>query len=93
MRWKTAYDAGEVATVFFLRIYGRAIFRQADTPAARVTALSMIAGLLPSHTRRFEESQAPHQFSTPIPLCLAAFTAAAIGPRMWCWSLRLAPAF
>ena len=78
--WKAAYDACEAATVLFLRKYGRAIFRQADTPTARLAALSKISGLLPSHTRRSEESQALQQFSTPIPLGLAALNAAAIGP-------------
>ena len=78
--WKTAYDACEAATVLFLRKYGRAMFCQADTPVARLAALSKIAGLLPSHTRRSEESWALQQFSTPVPLGLAALTAAAIGP-------------
>jgi len=32
--WKAAYEACEVATVLFLRKYGRAIFRQADAPVA-----------------------------------------------------------
>ena len=74
--WKASYEACEAATVLFLRKYGRAIFRQDDTPAARLTALSKIAGLLPSHTRRSEESQALQQFSTPVPLGFAALTAA-----------------
>jgi predicted RNA methylase len=42
--------------------------------------VSKIAGLLPTHTRRSEESQAMQQFSTPAPLGLAAMTAAAITP-------------
>ena len=42
--------------------------------------LAKIAGLLPTHTRRSEESQAFQQFSTPIALGLAASTAAAITP-------------
>ncbi|NTT87630.1 strawberry notch family protein [Tabrizicola fusiformis] len=78
--WKAGYDACEAATVLFLRKYGRTIFRQAGAPAARLAALSKISGLLPSHTRRSEESQALQQFSSPIPLGLAALTAAAIGP-------------
>ena len=76
--WKTAYEACEAATVLFLRKCGRAIFRQSDAPLARLAALSKITGLLPSHTRRSEESQALQQFSTPIPLGFAALTAAAI---------------
>ena len=76
--WKAAYEACEVATVLFLRKYGQALFRKAETPHARLAALAKIAGLLPSHTRRSEESQALQQFSTPIPLGSAAVTAAAI---------------
>ncbi|BAI96857.1 methylase [Sphingobium sp. TA15] len=78
--WKSGYDACEVATVLFLRKYGPALFRKAASPAARLSALAKIAGLLPTHTRRSEESQALQQFSTPIPLGLAAMTAAAIMP-------------
>ena len=55
--WKVGYDACEAATVLFLRKYGRAIFRPADTPTARLAALSKISSLLPSHTRRSEESR------------------------------------
>ena len=32
--WKTAYDACEAATVLFLRKYGKALFRKADSPAS-----------------------------------------------------------
>ena len=79
--WKTAYEACEGVTVLFLRKYGRALFRKAGTPAARLSALSKITGLLPTHTRRSEEAQALQQFSTPIPLGLAAIAAAAITPH------------
>ncbi|RWG08852.1 MAG: methylase, partial [Mesorhizobium sp.] len=78
--WKQAYEACEAATVLFLRKYGNTLFRKAATPALRLSALSKIAALLPTHTRRSEESQAFQQFSTPIPLGLLAATAAAIAP-------------
>lgn len=78
--WKTAYEACEVATVLFLRKYGKALFRKAASPAERLSVLTRIADLLPTHTRRSEESQALQQFSTPVPLGLAALTAAAISP-------------
>ncbi|MCX5519326.1 strawberry notch family protein [Kaistia defluvii] len=78
--WKLAYEACEVATVLFLRKYGKALFRKAASPAARISVLAKIAGLLPTQTRRSEESQSFQQFSTPIPLGLAALTAAAITP-------------
>ncbi|WGF91024.1 strawberry notch-like NTP hydrolase domain-containing protein [Marinivivus vitaminiproducens] len=79
--WKTAYEAGEVATVLFLRKYGPALFRKAGTPALRLAAFERLARLLPTHTRRSEESQALQQFSTPLPLGLAALTAAALTPN------------
>lgn len=78
--WKTAYEACEVATVLFLRKYGKALFRKAASPDARLSVLTRIVDLLPTHTRRSEESQALQQFSTPLPLGLAARTAAAISP-------------
>jgi len=79
--WKAGYEACEVATVLFLRKYGKALFRKADSPATRLSVLSRIVGLLPTHTRRCEESQARQQFSTPLPLGLAALTATAITPN------------
>jgi len=78
--WKTAYDACEAATILFLRKYGTALFRKAASPVAALPMLAKIASLLPTHTHRSEESQALQQFSTPIPLGVAACTAAAITP-------------
>jgi len=78
--WKTAYEACEVATVLFLRKYGKALFRKAASPASRLSVLTKIVRLLPTHTRRSEESQALQQFSTPVPLGLAALTAASLSP-------------
>ncbi len=78
--WKLAYEACEVATVLFLRKYGNALFRKAASPASRLDLLVKIAGLLPTQTRRSEESQSFQQFSTPLPLGLAALTAATITP-------------
>ena len=78
--WKTAYDACEAATVLFLRKYGKALLRKAGSPAAALPLLAKIALLLPTHTRRSAESEAFQQFSTPIPLGLAALTAAAVTP-------------
>ncbi|MFG1423100.1 strawberry notch family protein [Xanthobacter sp. VTT E-85238] len=78
--WKSAYEAGEVATVLFLRKYGNALFRKAGSPAAALPMLSKVANLLPTHTRRSEESQAFQQFSTPLSLGMAALTAAVVTP-------------
>ena len=76
--WKAAYDACEAATVLFLRKFGKPLFRKAGSPASRLSALTKIVALLPTHTRRSEEAQAFQQFSTPIPLGLAALTAATL---------------
>ncbi len=78
--WKTAYDACEAATVLFVRKFGRAMRSRAASPAAMLPMLAKIASLLPTHTRRSEESETLQQFSTPIILGLAASTAAAITP-------------
>ena len=53
---------------------------RAGSPVALLAMLAKVAALLPSHTRRSEESQALQQFSTPIALGFAAATAAAITP-------------
>ncbi|ABD89445.1 strawberry notch-like NTP hydrolase domain-containing protein [Rhodopseudomonas palustris] len=76
--WKSAYDACEAATVLFLRKFGPAMRMRAASPDAMLPMLVKIAGLLPTHTRRSEESEALQQFSTPIALGLAASAAAAI---------------
>lgn len=68
--WKLAYEACEAATVLFLR--------KAGTAAAILPQLGKIASLLPTHTRRSEEAQNFQQFSIPIPLGLAAVSAAQI---------------
>ncbi len=78
--WKTAYDACEAATVLFLRRYGAAMCAKAASPAAMLPMLARITGLLPTQTRRSEESQSLQQFSTPIGLAFVASVAAAITP-------------
>jgi predicted RNA methylase len=76
--WKTGYDACEAATVLFLRRFGSGMRGRAGSPEALLAMLAKVAALLPSHTRRSEESQALQQFSTPIALGFAAATAAGI---------------
>jgi predicted RNA methylase len=78
--WKTAYDACEAATVLFLRRYGAAMRAKAASPAAMLPLLMRIASLIPTHTRRSEESESLQQFSTPIGLAFVASAAAAITP-------------
>jgi predicted RNA methylase len=76
--WKAAYDACEAAQILFLRKYGAVMQSKAATAPAFLAMLEKLAGLLPTHTRRSEESQAFQQFSTPIGLGFAAATAAAM---------------
>jgi len=78
--WKTAYDACEAATVLFLRKFGPAMHARAASPAAMLPMLAKVMTLLPTHTRRSEESETLQQFSTPIALGYAASVAAAISP-------------
>ena len=70
--WKLAYEAGEVALVFFLRKFGRALLARAGSPAAMLPILAKVSNLLPTHTRRSEEMERFQQFSTPLPMGLAA---------------------
>ncbi|MCZ8295431.1 MAG: strawberry notch family protein [Rhodobacteraceae bacterium] len=79
--WKLAYEAGEVALVLFLRKFGRALLTRAGSPAALLPILAKVAGLLPTHTRRSEEMERFQQFSTPLPMGLAAMAAAQITQR------------
>ncbi|KAF0097326.1 MAG: putative methylase/helicase [Rhodospirillaceae bacterium] len=78
--WKIAYDACEATTILFLRKYGPVIRARAGSPALELSMLGKIAALLPTHTRRSEESQTLQQFSTPIELAFAAASAAATTP-------------
>jgi hypothetical protein len=79
--WKLAYEAGEVALILFLRKFGRALLARAGSPAALLPILVKVAGLLPTHTRRSEEMERFQQFSTPLPMGLAALAAAHTTPR------------
>ena len=77
--WKDAYEATECAQVLFLLKYGVAMQRQSEDSNAFLSMLERLSGLVPSHTRRSEESQDLQQFSTPLPLAFVAAQAAAIG--------------
>ncbi|MGL4280288.1 MAG: strawberry notch-like NTP hydrolase domain-containing protein [Albidovulum sp.] len=79
--WKLAYEAGEVALVLFLRKFGRALLARAGSLASLMPILAKVSGLLPTHTRRSEEMERFQQFSTPLPMGLAALAAAQMTPR------------
>ena len=76
--WKIAYEACEAAQVLFLRKFAPAMRERAPSPSAFLAMLAKLARLLPSHTRRSEESQALQQFSTPIGLGFVACAATAM---------------
>ncbi|BCH12831.1 methylase (plasmid) [Mesorhizobium sp. 131-3-5] len=76
--WKDAYEALEVAQVLFLRRFGSAILSRSSTSQAMLAMMTRIAELLPTHTRRSDESQAMQQLSTPLPLAFVTAHAAAI---------------
>jgi predicted RNA methylase len=66
--WKDAYEAAEAAAVLFLQKYGAHIASKSGTAARQLAMIEKLAALLPSHTRRSEESDAWQQFSTPLGL-------------------------
>ena len=76
--WKDAYEASEAAAILFLQKYGAQIAGKAASPVRHLALIEKLAALLPSHTRRSEESDALQQFSTPLGLGVAASTAARI---------------
>ena len=78
--WKPAYDACEAAIVLFLRRYGAAMRAKATSASALLPILTRITSLLPTQTRRSEDSESLQQFSTPIGLAFVASVAAAITP-------------
>ena len=78
--WKLGYEACEVALVLFLRKFGRPLLARAGSPTALLPILAKVSNLLPTHTRRSEEMERFQQFSTPLPMGLAAMAAAQITP-------------
>ncbi|WP_245314446.1 transglycosylase SLT domain-containing protein [Sinorhizobium alkalisoli] len=76
--WKDAYEALECAQILFILKYGAHIRRQAADPVTELGMLEKIAALVPSQTRRSEESQRLQQFSTPLPLAFVAAHAAGL---------------
>ena len=89
--WKDAYEAAEAAAVLFLRKYAPASRESGDARA--LAMIERLSALLPSHTRRSEESDQFQQFSTPLGLAYLMRHAAQIAPGEQSWSPRPAPAF
>ncbi len=78
--WKDAYEAAEAAAVLFLRKYAKAMHAKAAAPAQYLAMIERLSALLPSHTRRSEESDQFQQFSTPLGLAYLMGHAAQIAP-------------
>ena len=76
--WKDAYEAAEIAQVMMLAKYGAALQRQAASPTRLLAMIEKLALLVPSQTRRSEDSVRLQQFSTPLPLALIAAQAAGL---------------
>ena len=76
--WKDAYEALEATQILFLRRFGPAIQSRSTSPAATLAMMKRIAELVPTHTRRSDESQAMQQLSTPLPLAFVTAHAAAV---------------
>ena len=54
--WKTAYEACEAAQILFLRKFGPAMRERAVSPSRNLAMLAKLSALVPTHTRRSEES-------------------------------------
>ena len=78
--WKDAYEASEAAAVLFLRKFGPGMLRKAGGPARASRHAERLSALLPSHTRRCEESDQFQQFSTPLGLGFLMIHAAQLSP-------------
>lgn len=79
-RWKDAYTASEIALVLFLQKHLSAIEKRASNPPQALSMLGRIQGLLPTHTKRTEESVRLQQFSTPLELAYLVERAARVKP-------------
>lgn len=76
--WKDAYEALEIAQVLFLRRFLPAMRKSAKHPADVLAMLEKLGALIPTHTRRSEESIGLQQFSTPLELAFLVSAAAGI---------------
>ncbi len=79
--WKDAYEACEAALILFLKKYLPQMQATAGSQRNVLPMLQAIAALVPTQTRRSEESQLFQQFSTPVELAYIAACAARITPE------------
>lgn len=79
--WKDAYEAVEVAQVMFLCRFLPAMRKKASTSHELELMLIKLGKLLPTHTKRSEDSVQLQQFSTPMALATLVAEAAAMTPQ------------
>lgn len=75
--WKDAYEAVELAQVYYLRRHAASYLGRMGNPHEILADLQGIQLLTPSQTRRSEDQVAFQQFSTPIDLAFVASMALA----------------
>lgn len=78
--WKDAYEASEAVAVLFLRKYAQGMLKKTQAPRRYLAMMERLSALLPSHTRRSEESDRFQQFSTPLGLGYLMTLAAHVYP-------------
>ena len=76
--WKDVYEALEIAQVLFLRRYLPAMRKSAKAPHQLLDMLDKLGRIIPTHTRRSEDSIGLQQFSTPLELACLVNEAAGI---------------
>ncbi|MBL8845991.1 MAG: strawberry notch family protein [Hyphomicrobium zavarzinii] len=76
--WKDAYEALEIAQLLFLRRFLPSMRKSAKAPIQLLSMLQRLGDLIPTHTRRSEDSIGLQQFSTPLELAFLVAEAAAI---------------
>lgn len=76
--WKDAYEACEAALVLFLRKYLPQMRSSAADTGHVLAMINALSDLVPTHTRRSDDSTLYQQFSTPLDLAFVAAIAADI---------------
>ncbi|HEX2842133.1 strawberry notch-like NTP hydrolase domain-containing protein [Hyphomicrobium sp.] len=76
--WKDSYEALEIAQLLFLRRFLPSMRRSSHKASDLLAMLQKLGDLIPTHTRRSEDSIGLQQFSTPLELAFLVAEAAAI---------------
>lgn len=76
--WKKAYDGLEMALVLYVR---KQFSQLSNHPRETIVQLQSIQNLLPTHTKRSEDTNKYQMFSTPLPLAYLVGCAAKLSVR------------